>query len=164
MKTRSGFVSNSSSSSFTCNVCGETQSGMDMGLSECGMFECEHGHTVCDDHQRKVEITDADKKALLLSRLAKQTWRKDIAEKITAEINAYSTGELEDQYREACYEGSPSVLCPICSFEKLDDTDGLLYLLKKSGLTREQLASQIGTEFKTYSDFTNYIRPPKPKA
>lgn len=163
MKTRSGFVSNSSSSSFTCNVCGETQSGMDMCRSDAGMFECEHGHLVCDGHQRKVEITDDDKKALLLSRLAKQTWRKDIAEK-TAEINAYTTSELEDPYREACYDGSPSVLCPICSFEKLDDSEGLLYLLKKAGLTREQLAAQIGVEFKTYPVFSNYICPPKPKA
>jgi hypothetical protein len=165
MKTRSGFVSNSSSSSFTCNVCGENQSGMDLSRSDCDMFECEHGHTVCNTHKRSVEITDEDKKALLLARLAKRTWKtpEQIASD-TAEINASTDEELAESYHEACYDGSPSSLCPICSFEKLDDTEGLLYLLKKSGLTREQLATQIGNEFKTFTVFSDYILPPKPKA
>jgi hypothetical protein len=43
MKIRSGFVSNSSSSSFVCDVCGENISGMDIGLSDAGMFECMNG-------------------------------------------------------------------------------------------------------------------------
>jgi hypothetical protein len=49
MKTRLGFVSNSSSSSFTCDVCGETQGGWDCCLSEVDMFECENGHVICVD-------------------------------------------------------------------------------------------------------------------
>ena len=47
MKIRKGFVSNSSSSSFVCDVCGEEVSGMDMSLSEAEMYECENGHTFC---------------------------------------------------------------------------------------------------------------------
>ena len=50
MKIRLGFVSNSSSSSYTCCFCGEEVSGMDMCLSEAGMSECKNGHYVCDDH------------------------------------------------------------------------------------------------------------------
>jgi len=50
MKLRKGFVSNSSSSSFLCEVCGEDYSGMDAGLDEAEMFECEYGHVVCYDH------------------------------------------------------------------------------------------------------------------
>lgn len=53
MKIRYGFVSNSSSSSFTCNVCGETQSGMDMCLSDAYMFGCTNGHYVCNEHKLK---------------------------------------------------------------------------------------------------------------
>lgn len=164
MKTRSGFVSNSSSSSFTCNVCGESQSGMDMSLSDFDMFECENGHTVCNGHQRKVEITDADKRGVLLGKLAKRTWKKpEEVVKETEEINSMTSADLDEAYREYRYSDVPSVLCPICSFEKLDDTEGLLYLLKKSGLTREQLAAQIGGEFKTFTVFSAYIRPPKEK-
>lgn len=165
MKIRQGFVSNSSSSSFTCNVCGETQSGMDMSCGDADMFECENGHIVCNSHQRKVDITDSDKKSLLHARLAKRTWKTPTeVSSETAEINASSGNALEESYNEACYDGSPSGLCPICCFEKLDGNEGLLYLLKKAGITRDQLAARIGIEFKTFSAFSNYIYPPKSKS
>jgi hypothetical protein len=50
MKIRTGFVSNSSSSSFICNVCGENVSGYDMMLSEAEMYECGNGHIFCEGH------------------------------------------------------------------------------------------------------------------
>lgn len=50
MKIRKGFVSNSSSSSFICDVCGETAEGWDLCLSEAEMCECENGHIFCEDH------------------------------------------------------------------------------------------------------------------
>jgi hypothetical protein len=53
MKTRNGLVSNSSSSSFVCGICGDIESGMDMGVSDAGMATCIKGHTfhypdICD--------------------------------------------------------------------------------------------------------------------
>jgi len=53
MKIRTGFVSNSSSSSFICDVCGHEISGWDMCLSEAEMVECINGHTFCDEHVDK---------------------------------------------------------------------------------------------------------------
>ena len=50
MKIRKGFVSNSSSSSFVCDVCAEAESGWDIGLEDADMFQCENGHTFCRDH------------------------------------------------------------------------------------------------------------------
>jgi len=50
MKVRLGFVSNSSSSSFICAVCGNILSGMDASLEDFEMFECQNGHTVCQSH------------------------------------------------------------------------------------------------------------------
>jgi len=46
MKIRNRFVSNSSSSSFTCAVCGNTQSGYDMSLNDFEMSRCENGHII----------------------------------------------------------------------------------------------------------------------
>lgn len=47
MKIRNGFVSNSSSSSFICDICGATESGWDFGLDDVEMAECKNGHTFC---------------------------------------------------------------------------------------------------------------------
>lgn len=47
MKVRKGFVSNSSSSSFICEVCENVESGYDASPSDVGMCECENGHTLC---------------------------------------------------------------------------------------------------------------------
>ncbi len=57
MKIRRGFVSNSSSSSFVCDVCGENCSGMDMGLSDAEMFECVVGHVICDGHELTPKVS-----------------------------------------------------------------------------------------------------------
>lgn len=51
MKIRNGFVSNSSTSSFTCDICEETVDGQDIGLSEANMVRCTEGHTMCDSHE-----------------------------------------------------------------------------------------------------------------
>ena len=47
MKVRVGYVSNSSSSSFVCNVCGRLESGYDCSPSDFEMYELDCGHTVC---------------------------------------------------------------------------------------------------------------------
>ena len=44
MKARTGFVSNSSTSSFICSICGGIEAGMDAGLYDFEMFECKEGH------------------------------------------------------------------------------------------------------------------------
>jgi hypothetical protein len=50
MKIRNGFVSNSSTSSFLCCVCGSIEAGMDIGINDAGMYECVKGHVFCQDH------------------------------------------------------------------------------------------------------------------
>ncbi len=50
MKIRIGFVSNSSSTSFTCEICGEEGGGMDAGPEDFGMIDCEKEHVICQDH------------------------------------------------------------------------------------------------------------------
>jgi len=50
MKIRQGFVSNSSSSSFICEISGRVESGMDLCLSDIEMTECENGHLFDDNY------------------------------------------------------------------------------------------------------------------
>ena len=44
MKIRNGFVSNSSSSSFACSICGDIESGWDLCPVDVDMFKCDNGH------------------------------------------------------------------------------------------------------------------------
>jgi len=50
MKIRNGFVSNSSSSSFVCEICYLADTVYDGGIGEIGMCECTNGHIICMDH------------------------------------------------------------------------------------------------------------------
>lgn len=49
MKVRKGFVSNSSSSSFICDLTGNTEGGWDASLSDVEMVECTNNHTFLYD-------------------------------------------------------------------------------------------------------------------
>jgi len=61
VKVRNGFVSNSSSSSFICDVCGSVKSGWNLSLQDADMIECANGHTVCTSHLLKeAEIGEDD--------------------------------------------------------------------------------------------------------
>jgi len=50
MKIRTSFVSNSSSSSFICDISGEKYTGRDAELEDAEMFECKHWHIFCDKY------------------------------------------------------------------------------------------------------------------
>ncbi|MBT6050108.1 MAG: hypothetical protein HOG49_25200 [Candidatus Scalindua sp.] len=54
MKIRNGFVSNSSSSSFICEICGDSEVGYDSHPTDLVMEFCEHGHLFCKGHLGKI--------------------------------------------------------------------------------------------------------------
>lgn len=55
MKIRKSFVTNSSSSSYICDICGEQFSGWDASLSDFDLVECVNGHVFCMNHSKNLK-------------------------------------------------------------------------------------------------------------
>lgn len=148
MKIRADFVTNSSSSSFVCEICGRTESGWDMGLSDCEMMECVNGHTFCCD-----EALEIPNKSELIKKILENKWN---------EIDVWSDGEWteriyteeelivmeeDDLFRNFCSENGyydvPEFVCPICQFIEYSEYDLSAYLLKEYGISRDEVFAEV---------------------
>jgi hypothetical protein len=186
MKRRLGFVSNSSSSSFICDVSGHTECGMDMCLSEAEMSQCVNEHTFCNDYKvcRFDELSDDVKQRLaaenkvsydydieVLDEDGKRNYsksnaarRKDYDEKVLQFIMVNSTEDLlqmfdNEEYDEDVRSGYslPVEMCPICSFDMVVSDDALKYLEIKNGITVESIKKEIKENFSSYKEFQKYL-------
>lgn len=146
MKTRLGFVSNSSSSSFICDVCGQEASGWDMCLSDAEMYECENGHTFC-----RSEIIDADRKDIITA-LENHRWLEvpDNIEEYTSIDDFCDIDDFEYEIPECC--------CPICTFNSYSDSMMNSYIFKKYGIDKAVLFKEIKDKFGVYSKFQEYLK------
>lgn len=76
MKFRKGFVTNSSSSSFICQICGNVESGFDIGYNDAGFVGCENGHEFCEKH-----ILYPDNKEWMEYIYTNEDWEYELSEK-----------------------------------------------------------------------------------
>jgi len=132
MKIRKGFISNSSSTSFICEVCAETVSGWDVGLEEAEMYKCENGHIFCKDHAINGEELEE-----MLNKLAEGS-------------------EDTDDYCDAIHE-ILAKHCPCCTFTTVSPYDLTDYLLKKVGMDTEAVAKELRDKFIDFGAFRDYI-------
>ena len=144
MKISTGFVSNSSSSSFTCNICGYEISGMDLSLEDIEMFQCQEGHVACLRHMSKENRDKCNE--LDIDPYDEEAVRK--IEEVYGECPC-----PEDLYYEL-----PSAFCPCCNFEKVAKDDLLSYLLRMSDKTCEEHEETMRNGFTTYKDFLDFVR------
>jgi hypothetical protein len=136
MKIRQGFVSNSSSSSFICKVCGDNQSGWDISLSEAEMYECEAGHIFCRCHI--------------------------IGELVRPEGSEDDEDYDEDEIFDGGY-GIPSKHCPICQLKAFDNDEMLSYVLKTRTLNKQELEQEIRSKFSNHAEFLDFMKGDKKK-
>ena len=186
MKIRNGFVSNSSSSSFICDVCGHVESGWDMSMSE--MYECTNGHTFCESH-----VSDnVDNKSLLIAYYTadiecngdKYGSSSKLDEIVSYAGSPFCCGvEVDSDFCPECGKSKnefeykidpdyysnliddidiryeyPSEYCPICSFGSIDDGLLIQYLIYSKDLDIQKLKGEIKDKFKNYDEYVEFIK------
>jgi hypothetical protein len=174
MKIRSGFVSNSSSSSFICDVCGHDASGWDLGLHDAEMYQCENGHTFCEDHA--LDLGDEKEMAKMLAKSAIEIYtenakkygdddghyagyiKEEEAFLVELEDEDYEvdTNDLDEKY-DLRYD-YPSKGCPICQMEVVTSDDMVSYFLKKHGVTSEEVKEEMKNKFLSYDELKEYTK------
>ena len=150
MKFRKDFVTNSSSSSYVCEICGRTESGWDLGLSECEMMECVNGHIFCCSEALEFPSKKEMIKSILENEWNKKTrydWRTHTNVTTTyteEELNEFDSYYLFfDFYSEGGYYNVPECVCPICQFIEYSEYDLSAYLLKEYGISREEVFAEV---------------------
>ena len=161
MKIRKFFISNSSSSSFVCSICGEIESGMDASASDFGMKTCERSHSFHDDCNKMPAPTSKELEASILGYVKREKYIEEAdKENYRAQVkDAEGDEEVLNDIIEELFEGGvPACKCPICSFVQIDSGDAVEYLYKKLGTTAEKLAKEIKGRFEDYSEFKAYSK------
>lgn len=148
MKIRNGFVSNSSSSSFICNFCGEAEGGYDFTLRDADMAECVHGHvfhlyhtTNCipeevkakklfETHKENLVYTNKQIKDLTDMSKPVPKYLTERVERYEEIFKDYETLDAEDFNEKHCSEiedlyrySYPEEYCPVCQKIKEYEAD-----------------------------------------
>lgn len=147
MKFRSTFVTNSSSSSYVCEICGRTETGYDLGLSDCEMMECVNGHIFCYDESLEIPSKEELVKMILENEWNINAWdyenrySRDFSEE---ELIVMEEDDLFDKFcSENGYYEVPECVCPICQFIEYSEYDLSAYLLKEYKIPREEAFEEV---------------------
>lgn len=166
MKVRVGFVSNSSTSSYICDICKEVSAGRDLSIKDAGMCCCVKGHVFCEEHAlyphhdfyKYFEEINEEKLKDVINCLKRLFPASFILEKFGGDdFSKESVSALLEHYNINIQEFLPSRFCPICMLKKIPDSELLNFMLKEYNLKKKDVAKRIEKEFKTYKEFKEYI-------
>jgi hypothetical protein len=150
MKFRTDYVTNSSSSSYVCEICGRTESGWDLGLSECEMMECVNEHVFCCSEALEMPSKKDMVKTILeneWNKTSKYNWSTgtyDDKEYTEEELNELDDNDLFcDFYTEGGYYNVPECMCPICQFIEYSEYDLSAYLLREYSVSRDEVFAEV---------------------
>ena len=145
MKYRKSHVTNSSSSSFVCDICGRVESGWDLSISEAGMCECINGHVFCEDE--KLELSRQDMINELVNHgIEEYKSGQGFVRKYYKEedLNDLTDDQIKDLlFPEGDYYELPECVCPICQFIEYSESDLCKYLEKTYHISRGEVFAEV---------------------
>ncbi|KKL72491.1 hypothetical protein LCGC14_2084370 [marine sediment metagenome] len=160
MKVRNGFVSNSSSSSFVCDICGTSEAGYDASLEDMGFKDCSNGHMFCESHALSIDKLSPDQKRKLMIENTAYCYAEQIQNLDLSDQG--DLDELEEYWEEYQQEGGDPAECPICQFKKYDSSQVIPYLLRQLEWTDQDLLDNLKQDWNgDYSLFIKWLQEQK---
>ncbi len=129
MKIRNGFVSNSSSSSFTCDICGITEVVYD-GIDDADMQECAEGHCWCNSHVREPTVTEVKQFWIDQGKIGEEYY-EDLSDDEILDENSFDGAG-------SSYEVIPP-FCRLCNFEEYNNSEAIIALKKHFDLKEQDI-------------------------
>ena len=159
MKVRHGFVSNSSSSSFLCDLCKHHEAGYDGDYGDFSYVVCENDHHICEGHK-----LDACAKKSVEEMLA--ILKGDIDNEEYTELEGASEEEIRSVYEEFLEEENwgreiSAEQCPLCQLEAVEDRMLIDFLFMKMNTTREEYVKTLKSQFGTLENLEKFIKEGK---
>lgn len=159
MKIRLDYVTNSSSSSYICEICNRAESVYDGSINDIGMLECSYGHIMCKTEVEdyiffELKLTTEQIKSILKTHIRESggdVWydEEDVDRWITD-----GDGPVNFEYVDSI----PECLCPICNCKEVSDYDYLRFLSKITGFTKQDFKKYLTENFSSYDDFKEFLR------
>ena len=152
MKIRTGFVSNSSSSSFICQLCGRQESGWDASYEEFGYVECPNGHVICDEEAYEFDDPNNEYGSGEIPECACPICLFEVSSK--SDMKKY----LQIKYKVSEIDVFVEVKKQNGRRKKLYDIEYVNYVYNKFDIQEQELLKSLKTEFVEYSFFLEYLR------
>ena len=176
MKYRSSFVTNSSSSSFICEVCGHSEVVYD-GDRNDEFVRCEKGHEFCIEHMVSEQDVNVLREKLIQiineniqdytnddyykSRPEKQKQYIKEKQEELANIPDMDEDEIYDALREYDQNDIPASSCPICTLDHIDSSKIVSYIVKTQGKSNKEFETEIRSKFANLVELEKFLKENK---